>query len=113
MPAIITGWGHCAPPAVLTNHDLEQIMDTSDEWIVERTGIRERHVSHVGSGELGVVAGHRALAAAGKQPGDVDTIIFVTTSPELLIPSTASLVQKRLGISSSGLVVTKMRPQWT
>ncbi len=76
-------------------------MDTSDEWIVERTGIRQRRVSHVGSGELGVVAGHRALAAAGKQPADVDTIVFVTTSPELLIPSTASLVQKRLGIADA------------
>ena len=98
MPAIITGWGRCIPPAVLTNHDLQQIMDTSDDWIVERTGIRERHVSHVGSAELGRVAALRALAAAGCEPGDIDTLIFASVSPETLIPSTASLVQKKLGI---------------
>lgn len=101
MPAIITGWGRCVPPAVLTNHDLQQIMDTSDEWIVERTGIRERHVSHVGSGELGLVSAQRALAAAGRTAEDVDAVIFASVSPELLIPSTASLVQKRLGIEDA------------
>jgi len=98
MPAIITGWGHCAPPAVLTNHDLATIMETSDEWIVERTGIRQRHVSHVGTSVLGEVAARRALATADCEPDDIDTLIFASVSPELLIPSTASLVQKRLGI---------------
>ncbi len=98
MPAVITGWGRCIPPAVLTNHDLQQVMDTNDEWIVERTGIRERHISHVGTGELGRVAAQRALAAAGRAAEEVDTIIFASVSPELLVPSTASLVQKRLGI---------------
>ena len=98
MPAIITGWGNCVPPAVATNDDLAQIMDTSDEWIVERTGIRERHVSHVGTADLGVVAAQRALAASGCDANDIDALIFVTTSPETLVPSTASLVQKRLGI---------------
>ena len=101
MPAVITGWGRCVPPAILTNHDLQQVMDTSDEWIVERTGISERHVSHVGSGELGRVAAQRALAAAGRVPEDVDTIIFASVSPELLIPSTASLVQQHLGIEDA------------
>jgi 3-oxoacyl-[acyl-carrier-protein] synthase-3 len=98
MPAIINGWGNCVPPAVATNDDLAQIMDTSDEWIVERTGIRERRVSHVGTAELGVVAAKRALAAAGCEANDIDALIFVSTSPETLVPSTASLVQKRLGI---------------
>jgi len=98
MPAIITGWGHCVPPAVMTNDDIATILDTNDEWIVERTGIRERRVSHVGSGELGKVAALRALAAAGKAPDAVDAIIFASVSPELLVPSTASIVQKRLGI---------------
>lgn len=98
MSAIITGWGNCVPPAVATNDDLAQIMDTTDEWIVERTGIRERHVSHVGSADLGVIAGRHALAAAGREPNDVDALIFVSTSPETLVPSTASLVQKRMGI---------------
>ena len=98
MPATITGWGHCAPPAVMTNDDIATILDTDDEWIVERTGIRQRHVSHVGSSELAVVSASRALAAAGKEPSDVDTIIFASVSPELLVPSTASIVQKKLGI---------------
>ncbi len=98
MPAIITGWGHCVPPAVLTNHDLSTIMDTNDEWIFERTGIRERRVSHVGSGELAFVAASRAIASAGLEAKDIDTVIFASVSPETLIPSTASLVQKRLQI---------------
>lgn len=98
MPAIITGWGHCVPPAILTNDDLSQIMDTSDEWIATRSGIRERRVSHVGSGELGRVAASRAIAAAGLKPGDIDALIFASVSPEYLVPSTASLIQKRLGI---------------
>ena len=63
--AAITGWGKCLPPAVLTNHDLSTILDTSDEWIVSRTGIRERRISHVGLEELAYVAAARALAAAG------------------------------------------------
>ncbi len=99
MPAIITGWGHCAPPAILSNADLATFMDTNDDWIVERTGIRQRHVSHVGSGELGRVAAARAIAAAGLEAADIDAIIFASVSPELLIPSTASLVQQRLGIA--------------
>jgi len=98
MPSTITGWGRCVPPAVMTNDDIATILDTSDEWIVERTGIRERRVSHVGSGELARVSASRALAAAGKEPDDVDAIIFASVSPELLVPSTASIVQKRLGI---------------
>jgi len=98
MPASIIGWGHCVPPAVMTNDDIATIMDTNDEWIVERTGIRERHVSHVGSSELARVSALRALASAGKQPADVDMLIFASVSPELLVPSTASIVQKKLGI---------------
>lgn len=98
MPAIISGWGHCVPPAIMSNDDIATLLDTSDEWIVERTGIHERRVSHVGSGELARVSSLRALAAAGKQPDDVDALIFASVSPEMLVPSTASIVQKRLGI---------------
>ncbi len=99
MAATITGWGHCAPPAILTNDDLATITDTSDEWIVTRTGIRQRHVSHVNSGQLGLVAAQRALAAAGCSPESLDAIVFASVSPELIIPSTASLIQKRLGVA--------------
>jgi len=63
--AIITGWGKCVPPAVLTNADLETVADTSDEWITTRTGIKERRISHVEVSDLSAVAAQRALAAAG------------------------------------------------
>ncbi len=97
MPAMITGWGKCLPPAVLTNDDLATIMDTSDEWITSRTGIRERRVSHVGVAELGYVSAMRALAAAGREPEQVGAVILATASPDLLIPNTASRIQELIG----------------
>jgi len=93
----ITGWGKCMPPNVLSNHDLEQIVDTSDEWITSRTGIKERRISHVDTSDLAAVAGLRALAAAGKTPEDVDLLLLATCTPDSLIPSAASLVQKKIG----------------
>jgi 3-oxoacyl-[acyl-carrier-protein] synthase-3 len=95
--AEITGWGKCMPPNVLTNHDLEQLVDTSDEWITTRTGIKERRISHVEASELAAVAGLRALAAAGKTVNDVDLLLIATCSGDSIIPSTASVVQNRLG----------------
>jgi 3-oxoacyl-[acyl-carrier-protein] synthase-3 len=80
--AEITGWGRCLPPAILSNRDIETIMDTSDEWIVSRSGIRERRISHVTGAELGVVAGARALAAAGIAAIDVDMIVYATSTPD-------------------------------
>ncbi len=93
----ITGWGKCMPPNVLSNHDLEQIVDTSDEWITTRTGIKERRISHVDTSDMAAVAGLRALAAAGKKPEDVDLLLLATCTPDSLIPSAASLVQKKIG----------------
>lgn len=95
--AEITGWGKCMPPNVLSNHDLEQIVDTSDEWITTRTGIKERRISHVDTSELAAVAGMRALAAAGKKPEDVDLLLVATCTPDSIIPSTAAGVQQRIG----------------
>lgn len=98
MPrALMTGWGKCLPPAVLTNDDLAKITDTSDQWIVERTGIHERRISHVNTSELGLVAARRALAAAGREANDIGLIIFASASPDLLVPNTASRLQYRLG----------------
>lgn len=94
--AEITGWGKCMPPNVLSNHDLEQLVDTSDEWITTRTGIKERRISHVEASDLAAVAGQRALAAAGKTVEDVDLILVATCSGDSIIPSTASVVQKKL-----------------
>lgn len=98
MPnAQITGWGKCLPPAVLTNDDLAQITDTSDEWIVERTGIRSRRISHVNTSEMARVAARRALAAAGRDANDIELIIFASASPDVLVPNTASRLQASLG----------------
>jgi 3-oxoacyl-[acyl-carrier-protein] synthase-3 len=94
--AEITGWGKCMPPNVLSNHDLERLVDTSDEWITTRTGIKERRISHVEASELGAMAGLRALAAAGKTVNDVDLILVATCSGDSIIPSTAAFVQRHL-----------------
>jgi 3-oxoacyl-[acyl-carrier-protein] synthase-3 len=96
----ITGWGKCMPPNVLSNHDLEQIIETSDEWISTRTGIKERRIAHVDTSDMAAVAGLRALAAAGKAPEDVDLLLVATCTPDSLIPSTASIVQKKIGATN-------------
>lgn len=97
--ATITGWGKCVPPATLTNHDLATFIDTSDEWIKPRTGISQRHISHVNTSELASVAAQRALAAAGLEGSDIDLIILATASPDTLIPNIASTVQANIGAS--------------
>jgi 3-oxoacyl-[acyl-carrier-protein] synthase-3 len=101
MHSEITGWGKCLPPNVLSNHDLEQLVDTSDEWITSRTGIKERRISHVETSDMAAVAGMRALAAAGKAPEDVDLILLATCTPDSLIPSAASIVQNKIGAINS------------
>lgn len=95
--AAVTGWGKCLPPSVLTNADLATFLDTNDEWIVSRTGIRERRISHVSLEELSVVAASRALAAAGLEPGAVELIVFGTCSFDDQAPNQASGLQLRLG----------------
>jgi 3-oxoacyl-[acyl-carrier-protein] synthase-3 len=95
--AAITGWGKCLPPSVLTNADLATFLDTTDEWIVSRTGIKERRVSHVPLEELGYVAAMRALAAAGLDPAEVELIVFGTCSFDDQVPNQASGLQVRLG----------------
>lgn len=95
----IAGTGSYLPEKVLTNDDLSRFVDTSDEWIRDRTGIRERHVAAEGqtTGDLGVEAALRALEAAGVEAGDLDLIVVGTTTPDLVFPSTACLIQARLG----------------
>ncbi|HEY3785732.1 MAG TPA: ketoacyl-ACP synthase III [Steroidobacteraceae bacterium] len=99
--AAITGWGKCLPPAVLTNSDLASFLETSDDWVVSRTGIRERRISHVSLGELGYVAAARALAAAGLDGSDVQLIVFGTCSHDDQVPNMASGVQLRIGAGSA------------
>jgi 3-oxoacyl-[acyl-carrier-protein] synthase-3 len=101
--ADITGWGKCMPPAVMTNDDIAAVIDTSDEWIRTRSGISERRVSHVPGGDLAAVAGHRALAAAGAKPDEVDLLIVATCSPDTVIPSTAAHVQRKMGADNAAV----------
>jgi 3-oxoacyl-[acyl-carrier-protein] synthase-3 len=95
--AAITGWGACMPPAILTNADLSTFLDTNDEWIRTRTGMRERRVSHVSGMELSVVAVARALACAGLDAADVELIVYGSCSNEEAVPNSASGVQAALG----------------
>src|SRR5689334_4379408 len=88
--AAIVGWGKCLPPAVLTNKDLSSILDTSDDWIFTRTGIRERRISHVSLAEMAYVASERALAAAGMEGSQLDLIVFGTCSHDDQVPNMAS-----------------------
>jgi len=96
----IAGTGGYLPAKVLTNHDLEKMVDTTDEWIVERTGIRERHIAADGetSASMGEQAARRAIAAAGIAVDDIDLIVVATTTSDRVFPSTACLLQDRLGI---------------
>ncbi len=95
----IMATGSALPERVLTNADLEKFVDTSDEWIYTRTGIRQRHVVAEGetTGDLATLAAQRALDAAGVKAAELDLIILGTTTPDIIFPSTACLVQHRLG----------------
>ncbi|MFO1303138.1 MAG: ketoacyl-ACP synthase III [Burkholderiales bacterium] len=95
--AAITGWGHCMPPAVLSNADLATFLDTDDAWITQRTGIHERRVSHVTGIELARVASLRALACAGLAPTDLDLIVYGSCSNDEHIPNTASGLSVSIG----------------
>ena len=100
MHARITGTGSYLPDKVLTNHDLERMVDTSDAWIRERTGIEKRHIAAADQTtcDLAEQAARRALEAAGRRPDEVDLIIVATTTPDRIFPSTACLLQQRLDI---------------
>jgi 3-oxoacyl-[acyl-carrier-protein] synthase-3 len=95
--AAITGWGQGMPPAVLGNADLATFLDTDDAWITQRTGIRERRITHVAGSELAHVAASRALACAGLTARELDLIVYGSCSSEEIVPNTASGLQFRLG----------------
>ncbi len=99
----VAGTGRALPARVLTNFELEKMVDTSDEWIVERTGIRERRIADekTATSDLAADALVKACARAGLKPEDLDTIIVATSTPDTVYPATACWVQKRLGISGS------------
>jgi len=98
----IIGTGSYLPARILTNADLEKLVDTNDQWIVERTGIRERHIAAEGqlTSDLAVQAAHAALEVAGLRPDDIDLLLVATTTPDLVFPSTACIVQSKLGMTN-------------
>lgn len=97
--AKISALGTYVPPRVLTNEDLEKMVETSNDWIIERTGIRERHIAEKGmaTSDLAVEAAKAALEERGITPSDLDAILVATVTPDMFFPSTACLVQHKLG----------------
>jgi 3-oxoacyl-[acyl-carrier-protein] synthase-3 len=95
----ISGWGMYAPERRLTNADLERVVDTNDEWIVQRTGIRERRIAAANetTATLSAIAGKRAIAVAGLEPNDIDVILVATLTPDYWMPSTGALVKEAIG----------------
>ncbi len=96
----IVGTGSYLPAKVLTNQDLERMVDTTDEWVFTRTGIRQRHVAadHENASDLAFAAGRKAIEAAGIRPQDIGLIVVATTTPDMVFPSTACILQAKLGV---------------
>lgn len=103
----ISGWGKYVPEKILTNADLEKMVDTSDEWITQRTGIKERHIAAADetTATMAVAAAHNALAVAKLTPADLDLIIIATSSPDHLVPIVSSTVQHQLGATCPAFTV--------
>ena len=104
--ACISGVGHYVPEKILTNADLEKMVDTSDEWIITRTGIKERHIAadNENSSDLGVAASKKAIEMAGISPDDIDLIICNTITPDMVFPATAALIQDKLQANNAGTI---------
>jgi len=104
----IIGMGHAYPEGILTNADLEKIVDTSDEWITSRTGIKQRHKAAANeyTSQFGTAAAKQALERAGLKPEDIDVIVCATTTPDQIMPSTGALIQAQLGaVNAAGMDV--------
>lgn len=101
IQSVVRGVGGYLPERVMTNDDLAKIVDTSDEWIVQRTGIKQRHIAAEGevTSDLALVAAKRALENAGMDARDIDLIVIGTTTPDRTFPSTAAILQQKLGIT--------------
>lgn len=104
----ILGMGHAYPEGILTNADLEKIVDTSDDWITTRTGIKQRHKAAEDeyTSQFGTAAARQALERAGLKPEDIDLIVCATTTPDQIMPSTGALIQAQLGaVNAAGMDV--------
>ena len=102
--AEITGWGKCVPPAVLSNEDLATFMETTDEWITSRTGIKERRICHCEFSDMAIVSAERALAAADLDPLELDLILLGSLTNDSLCPNTASLIADKLGARNAAAI---------
>jgi 3-oxoacyl-[acyl-carrier-protein] synthase-3 len=114
MGSYISGLGFYVPEQVVTNHDLAQVMETSDEWIQERTGIAERRYAkrhHESTASLAAQAARKAIQNAGLEPSDIDLIIFSTLSPDYFFPGTGVLLQRELGITETHCPALDIRAQ--
>ena len=114
----ITGWGKYVPERVMTNAEIEQMVDTSDEWIVERTGIRERHVAgeHEPTSFMAVRAAENAMKVAGIKAKDLDLIIVANSSPDYFLPPVSSQIQDKLGASCGAFTLVaglRLGPDFT
>jgi 3-oxoacyl-[acyl-carrier-protein] synthase-3 len=109
--AVITGWGTALPDKTLTNVDLEAMVDTNDEWIRERTGIRERQVGGTTTG-LSVESGRAALAMSGVDPAAIDAVVLATTTPDRTVPATSATVQHELGLSCGAFDINAACSGW-
>jgi 3-oxoacyl-[acyl-carrier-protein] synthase III len=98
--SVVRGVGACLPERVVTNDELAKLIDTSDEWIVQRTGIKQRHIAADGetTASLGTRAAARALAAAHVTPAEIDLVIVATSTPDYTFPATATQIQAALGM---------------
>jgi len=103
----IIGMGHSYPEGILTNADLEKMVDTNDEWITTRTGIKQRHkaADNEYTSQFGVKAATQALERSGLQPTDIDIIICATTTPDQIMPSTGALIQAQIGATNAALAL--------
>src|SRR6185369_508846 len=99
----ILGTGHSYPEGILTNADLEKMVETSDEWITTRTGIKQRHkaADNEYTSQFGTSAARQALERSGLKPEDVDIIICATTTPDQIMPSTGALIQAQIGATNA------------
>ena len=102
-PVRIASLGTYVPPRVMTNEDLEKLVDTSDAWILKRTGIRSRHIADpdAATSDLAAEAAARAIDGAGLTPRDIGFLVVGTTTPDMFFPSTACLVQDRIGAAGA------------
>ncbi len=106
LPVKILGTGSYAPPKTLTNDDISKLVDTNDEWITARTGIKQRHIAdeECAASDLAVHAARAALESAGVKPEEIDMIVFATSSPDRVVPASAVYLQKKLGCVNAGAV---------